>query len=368
MDKDKLIAVRKQLGTLEHNTNISLDKLGADIFEHNDLSSNSKYKKAYTDLTDIHKSINNKKKLIKEIEGKQARLKEIHEEEKQLENQIKYLEKEKAPHFEKAGSTAYASFKSSLLRGAEYEEVFSSLIELDDKIENIEDKIKEADEEGNESGFFKKIGSGLSKMVFKTRKNLSENSMEKLYMKAGKALFEKNLLKEIPVKEISLAAKPLFDNEESIQSMKSELGEFSAESGEIKSEIEAKTSGIKAGDKVGFIKGEVELLHQDFVTATRSLAGLVVSAKAGSVALSTESQQLVNEISERSSKIKVLTAEKETMEIHLKLDELKSDEHKKRFNIDVQQNKIKEAKQNIKAAEEDIQKIKQEIEELQEKL
>ncbi len=364
--RDLIIGKKNQLGILEHDNALAQRKLGLDIYKHNQKTEDRKFRQNIDALNVLHEKEKDLNGLVSGIKSLKERQAEINEETRQLENQIKYLEHENSGHYEKIGSSAFAAYKSSALRGGEYGEVFRSLIELDGKVEDFEDRIRASKPESSKSGFFKKLGGGVSRIVLTTRKNISEGAMSRLFGKTGRELVEKDLLADISVRDVAVAAKPYLENNAAISAMKSEVDELKNEAGRIKEDLYKICGDSKSSSRIDELNDQIRKNGEDILAEFEKLGNLYVSSKSvKDLAISSSLEKLLADIPDRTKQISTLKAEIDKLEKEVRIDELNAEKQKQLYQIEINEQKISEAKDSISSIKKRIAEINSDTEELQ---
>ncbi|MBN1648564.1 MAG: hypothetical protein JW874_11085 [Spirochaetales bacterium] len=358
----RIIEIQKQIKVLDQENRRDYRILGSDLFEKNGKNDNQKFTAVFGELIRIDGEIKKAEKTIAEIETLQSREKTISEEIHKLENQMRYLEKDNIKHFEKIGSTAYTAYKASLLRGEEFDEVFRQLSGVADKIEHFEDRIKSVS--GKKQGILQKIGGGVSRIVFTTRKSIARGSAERLFQKAGRELVEKNIIDSVATKEVALAARPYYDNAEALESMKTAFDDLGKDRQRVADEISRKCGTMRPPMKIEALKDRIAALAQSADQQYILLGEKAVGVKAENLAFSAGVETLFSEIPERVKTIKKLKAEQSRLNIEIRIEQLNEDREKELFSLSVQKDKIRDAEERIKTSEDHIASLDAEIKKL----
>ena len=366
--KEQINELRDRIKTLEHNNLEAMRELGKEIYDRNKKAAGEKYSAFLKEISALYDKRKSEEAQLNDLGKMTEQIRELSDKDKKLESSIKNLEKENAKHYANIGINAFRAYQSSILTGKRYEEIFGGLLELNTKINILEDKIESSRDKIKEGGFFTKIGTGFSRMVSKTRRNISETNMNKQSQKAGRELCESGLLEDISVKEVALAARPYLQNKASIDSMSAECSDLRKEISDIQMELDAVCGDLKYSAKLNEIKGNIQTLDNEADNQAETLARAVIKNKAADLALSENSKQLLEQIPERDKKIEKYSAEIEKLEIELQIERLEDEKNKVAFSMDVQNQKAQEAKDSAKTHKAEMQSLEKQIESLKSKI
>lgn len=322
------------------------------------------YKKPIQNITLL---LNEMEKLDKEKERIRKileRQSEIRESVKSLEKQIRKHEREGQGYYENIGEAAFRAYKSSMLRGQSYANIFLNLLENERSIDNLDDELKQSRESGAGRNVLKFMRKGVKNIFLKTTRSLKNSSLSRMLYKAGRELCISGLINGIAERGVLDAAQPFLNLQQAVRSSNAEIDRLHAEYQQISDELEALISGQRPPSFINRIDSELKVLDKKLNTGYQELG-------------SENWDQLKHNFGENdrvSAKIKaaenmrvLLASDRERMEkLNAVLGVLKKEEKKKEINreIETRNNEIKKAKEDVKDLKTRLQNVENEISEL----
>jgi hypothetical protein len=220
--------------------------LGKHLINKNKSVLNDKDFKQYSDLEVEIKTIKSEQDKINQFK---KRIAVIDTEEKNIIKKFREIAGDNEKHFIGIGETVFSIYLERPGELFELEDYLKDMINLKDKIIELDDKIDDGTRNRDTGSFFSKTGSAVTGKVLESRKKLLESKYVTLYKASGKKLCDERFFEKTSDSEIKGIFSAYEGNLKVVDDFKIRQESLKAEKGNYQSEIEEKEKKLKSSVK-----------------------------------------------------------------------------------------------------------------------
>ena len=281
------------------------------------------------------------------------RIESISTDEKTALRKIKDIKGENEKHYIGIGETVYTIYLERPGELYMLNDDLKDLLELNDKIADIDDQIESRERKKDIEGFFSRIFTAGSGTVLESKKKLLENKFISLYKNLGKKLCDEKIYTTTEDKELKGVFSAYEANMKVVEDFEIKLDSLNAEKSNYQTEIDEKEKKLKTD-----YEKKADVISEDLKA---ELNGIFVSAGVSfSEALKAEN----GEVNVDNSDISGCLEKIEDIEIRReKLIEV-NEKLQREIEIDKKQKEIERLKESVHEKQDKAKNLKKEIDKM----
>ena len=298
------------------------------------------------------------------------RIEAINTEEKNALKKVKEINAENEKHFIGIGETVFSIYLERPGELFAIEDYLKDLIELKEKIDELDEKIENSERKKETENFLGKIFVSGTGTVLESRKKLLEGKYLSLYKAAGKRLCDDRYFETAADKEIKGIFNAFEGNLKVIEDHEIKLESLKAEKANYQAEIDEKNKKLKS-DYNGKPDETAENKEKELSELLLSSgADFYYDFKSGD---KDESESypgisdFIKKISDAENTADDLNTETDKLKSEVEIDQKQNEINKLNDTVKNRQEKIKSIKKEIDKMNRSVKKLENEIEELKKK-
>ncbi len=210
------------------------------------------------------------------LEHLQSRRQEIQEQITDAQAEVDRMSEEIKPLCRDVGKAAFKTYRENPFVDPAIEEVFSSLLEHEEEVKELDRQIGEQESELAQRSAVAKLMSRGRLAFLRGKKSARENALPRLYRETGEAVCATNFITRVEDSSLSAAAKPYFQKQAEIEDLEQQIQSLEDEKRSVVAELSELTGGIGAERRVKKAKESAEsaLRELDREIGEKSFTGL----------------------------------------------------------------------------------------------
>ena len=349
--KNERIQMMSELGNLLIKNNIS--------FQDDD--------KTAKDVNKLEQEIKTIKSEQERINQFKKRIESIISDEKTALKKIKEIKSENEKHYIGIGETVYTIYLERPDELHDLNDYMTDLIELNEKVTDIEEKIENRERKKDAEGFLGKLLITGKESVLESRKKVLETRFMALYKAAGKQLCDDKYFQTTSDKEIQGIFSAYEANLKVVEDFEIKLDALKAEKANYQTEINEKEKKLKteyskkpeevAEDKKAELDGIMLSIAESFYS-------LLSEDNAPDKTDNSEIDDCLNRIRENENRQKMLEQDTAGLEREIMIENKQAEIDKLKDSIQSKKDRIQAVKKEIDKMNRTVKKHEKEIEEL----
>ena len=350
-DKDSILA---NLGELLIKNNIAFPDDENTVRLVNDLNADIKT------ISSEQDKINQYKKRIESISS----------DEKTTLKKIKDIKGDNEKHYIGIGETVYTIYLERPGELFELQDDLKDLLELNDKIADIDDQIERQERKKDTENIFNRIFTAGTGTLLESKKKLFENKFINLYKILGKKLCDEKFYLKTEDKELRGVFSAFEANMKVVEDFEIKLDSLNAEKSNYQTEIDEKEKKLKTdyekkADVISEdLKAELNGIH---ISAGQSFSDALKAENNDVVVDNSEIRECLSTIEEIDSSREKLITENEKLQREIEIEKKQKEIEKLKESVHEKQDKVKTIKKEIDKMNRAAKKLEKEIDELSEK-
>ena len=332
---------------------------------------------SFPDDENTGRLINELKNEIKNINSENERINQYKKrieaivlEEKTALKKIKDIKADNEKHYIGIGETVYTIYLERPGELFELHDYMKELIDLNEKVDEIEGKIENRERKKDNEGFLGKLLITGTGTVLESRKKVLETRFLTLYKAAGKKLCDDKYFETVSDKELKGIFSAYEANLKVIEDFEIKLDTLKAEKANYQTEIDEKEKKLKTEyskkieEAVEDKKAELDGI---MLSAGKSFYS-VLSGEEDSVEIdNSEITVCLKKIGENEKLREELAQENEKLNREITIEKKQAEIEKLKESVHSRQDKIKSVKKEIDKMNRAAKRLEKEIEELMQK-
>ncbi len=298
------------------------------------------------------------------------RIEAINTEEKNALKKVKEINAENEKHYIGIGETVFSIYLERPGELFAIEDYLKDLIELKEKIDELDDKIENSERKKETENFLGKIFVSGTGTVLESRKKLLEGKYLSLYKAAGKRLCDDRYFETAEDKEIKGIFNAFEGNLKVIEDHEIKLESLKAEKANYQAEIDEKDKKLKS-DYNGKPDEAAENKEKELSELLLSLGSDFYNDFKSGDKDESESypgiSEFIKKISDAENTADALNTETDKLKSEVEIDQKQNEISKLNDTVKNRQEKIKSIKKEIDKMNRSVKKLENEIEELKKK-
>lgn len=327
------------------------------VLDNNDL-------KKYNDLENEIKTIKSEQDKIAQYK---KRIAGIDSEEKNIAKKLKEITADNEKHFIGIGETVFSIYLERPGELYELEEYLKDMIDLRDKILELDEKIDDAERKKDAESFFTKILTTGAGTVLESRKKILESRYVTHYKAAGKKLCDERYFENTSDKEIKGIFSAYEGNLKVVDDFKIKLESLKAEKGNYQSETEEKEKKLKSlikGKPGEVIEQKIEAQNNILFEAGSDFYRIFLENSDKIPEEDNDLTDIIKLLSAKDNEISGLTEETERLKTKVEILSKQTEIDKIQETVQSKQEKLKTLKKEVDKLNRTAKKLESEIEEL----
>ncbi len=304
-------------------------------------------------VNDLELEIKKIKSELEKIKQYRKRITAINTDEKNALKKVREINGENDKHFIGIGETVFAVYLERPDELTELRPYMDELLDLNEKIDEIDEKIESGERKKDAEGFFGKIIVSGTGTVLESRKKLLESRFVNQYRDLGKKLCSERYFEKTRDKEIQGIFSAYEANLKVVEDLQIKIESLVAERSNYQNEIE---------DKEKLLKDDYNKKPDDAVEDREAeLKGILLSA----------GRDFFNALNEEDGRVRIDNSDisdclKKIEEIELDMEKirLETDNLRKEMEIGNKQAELEKLKESVQNRQDKIKSIKKEIDKM----